>query len=106
MLRITVHDNPQVLTFQLEGSLSGPWLRELEECWQGTLARRGKRIVRVDLTGVTFINDAGKACLTTMHRQGVEFVAPDCLTRAVVAEICQGRPDQPDGFAPSKNPHR
>ena len=42
MLRITVHDNPRDLTFQLEGSLAGPWLRVLEECWQSTLARRRK----------------------------------------------------------------
>jgi hypothetical protein len=53
MLRITVHDNPRALTFQLEGSLTGPWLRVLEECWQGTLARRRKPLLRVDLTGVT-----------------------------------------------------
>ena len=38
MLRITVHDKPQALTFQLEGRLAGPWLRELEECWKSTLA--------------------------------------------------------------------
>ena len=51
MLRITVHDNPRDLTFQLEGSLAGPWLRALEECWQGTPARRRQPILRVDLTG-------------------------------------------------------
>ena len=67
MLRITVHDNPQALTFQLEGRLAGPWLRELEECWQSTLAHQRKPILRVDLTGVTFIDDAGKACLAAMH---------------------------------------
>jgi hypothetical protein len=87
MLRITVHDNPRSLTFQLEGSLAGPWLRELEECWQSTLASQRKPILRVDLTGVTFINAAGKACLAALHRQGAEFVATDCLTKAVVAEI-------------------
>ena len=38
MLRITVHDSPRTLTFQLEGRLAGPWLRELEECWQNALA--------------------------------------------------------------------
>jgi hypothetical protein len=56
MLRITVHDNLRAVTFQLEGSVAGPWLRVLEECWQGTLARRRKPIVRVDLSGVTFID--------------------------------------------------
>jgi ABC-type transporter Mla MlaB component len=87
MLRITVHDNPRVLTFQLEGSLTGPWLREVEECWQSALARRHKPILRVDLTGVTFIDAAGQACLADMHRQGAELVAADCFTKAVVAEI-------------------
>jgi hypothetical protein len=90
MLRITVHDNPRDLTFQLEGSLAGPWLQVLEECWQGTLTRRRKSILRVDLTGVTFIDAAGKACLAAMHQQGAEFVAADCLTRGIVAEITQG----------------
>jgi len=43
--------------------------------------------VRFDLAGVTFIDDAGKAYLAAMHRLGAEFVAADCLTKAVVAEI-------------------
>jgi len=87
MLRITVHDNPRSLTFQLEGRLAGPWLRELEECWQNALAAPHKLILRVDLTGVTWINPAGKACLAALHRQGAEFLAADCLTKAVVDEI-------------------
>ena len=102
MLRITVHDNPQTLTFQLEGSLAGPWLRELQACWQSTLAHQRKPILRVDLTGVTFINDAGKACLAALHRQGAEFVAPDCLTKAIVAEITEG--PLPDATRPKCRP--
>ncbi len=42
MLRITVHNKPQVITFQLEGRLAGPWLRELEECWKSTLAQQAQ----------------------------------------------------------------
>ena len=89
MLRITVHDEPQALAFQLEGELAGPWVRELEECWHG--ARKGRRqpTLRVDLTGVTFIDTDGKACLAVLHRQGAEFVAADCLTKDIVAEISQ-----------------
>ena len=89
MLRITVHDNPRSVTFQLEGSLAGPWLRELEACWQSTLARRHQAVVRVDLTGTTSISAAGKAFLAGLHRQGAEFVAADCLTKAIVEEITQ-----------------
>ncbi len=106
MLRITVHDNPQALTFQLEGRLAGPWLRELEACWQSTLAHQRKPILRVDLTGVTFIDDAGKACLAAMHCQGAELVAADCLTKEIVAEIRQGRAEQRDGVTTSRGRRR
>jgi ABC-type transporter Mla MlaB component len=89
MLRITIDENPRGLTFQLEGRLARPWLEVLEECWHNALTRQRKPTVRVDLTGVTFIDSAGKACLASMHRQGAEFIAPDCLTKAVVAEITE-----------------
>jgi ABC-type transporter Mla MlaB component len=87
MLRITIHDKPGALTFQLEGRLAGPWVRVLEECWQSTLASQPQPILRVDLTEVTSIDAAGRAYLAGLHRQGAEFIAADCLTKAVVAEI-------------------
>jgi anti-anti-sigma regulatory factor len=89
MLRITVHDDPQVLTFRLEGKLAGAWPRELEECWERIVARPREPVLRVDLTGVTFIDDAGKACLAAMHSRGAEIVAADCMTKAVLAEIAR-----------------
>jgi anti-anti-sigma regulatory factor len=95
MLRITVHDNLESLAFQLEGRLVGPWVGEVEACRQRTLAGRRWPVVRFDLTGVTFIDAAGKAYLADMHRQGAEFVAADCLTRAIVAEIAKA--PMPDG---------
>ena len=85
MLRITVRDN----TLQLEGCLEGPCLGELMRCWQDALAGQQPSKFRVDLTGVTYIGASGKACLEAMHRQGAEFIAADCATKAVVAEITQ-----------------
>jgi ABC-type transporter Mla MlaB component len=102
MLRITVHDNPQALTFQLEGRLARPWLRELEECWKSTLAHQRKSILRVDLTGVTFIDEAGKACLAAMCRQGAEFFTADCMTKEIVVEIRQSWAEQQDGIATAR----
>jgi hypothetical protein len=92
MLRITIHGAPGILTFRLEGRLAGPWVKELEECWRGALAGRRNLIVRVDLTEVTSIDAAGRTCLAALHRQGAEFVAADCLMKAVVAEITAGAP--------------
>jgi ABC-type transporter Mla MlaB component len=92
MLRITIHDNPDSLTFQLEGRLAGAWVREVEECRQRTLAGCSRIAIRFDLAEVTFIDAAGKAYLAAMHRQGAEFVAADCLTKAIVAEITTAHP--------------
>ena len=89
MLRVTVHDKPEALTFQLEGRLAGPWVRVLQECWRSAPARPRQRILRVDLTEVTSIDAAGRTCLAAMRRHGAEFIAADCLTKAVVAEINQ-----------------
>src|SRR5262245_11156783 len=87
MLRITIHDNLESLTFQLEGRLAGPWVQEVEGCRQRTLAGRQWPVIRVDLTRVSVIDGAGHADRAALHRQGAEFVAADCLTKAIVAEI-------------------
>ena len=87
MLRITAHDDPRVLTFLLEGRLEGSMVCELETCWQNILAIPTPPILRVDLSGVTFVDDAGKARLAAMYRQGAEFIAADCLMKSVVDEI-------------------
>ena len=69
---------------------------EVEACRQRTLAGPRRPAVYFDLAGVTFIDDAGKTCLAAMHRQGAEFVAADCLTKDIVAEIRQRRFEQQD----------
>lgn len=91
MLRITVAKNRETLTFRLEGKLAGQWVRELEDCWQSATALGHNSIVHIDLTGVTSIDNAGKACLAAMHRHGAAFIAPDCLTKDVVREIIEDR---------------
>jgi anti-anti-sigma regulatory factor len=87
MFRITVHDDPDAVTLRLEGKLAGPWAREAEACWQRTLAGQRRPRLRLDLMGVTLIDDAGKALLIAAHAHGAELVASGCLTRAIVAEI-------------------
>jgi len=87
MLRITVIEDSGLLTFRLEGRLAGPWVQELEDCWQSTLVSHQGSKARFDLTGVTFADAAGKDFLAARHAEGAEFIAPCCLMRAVVAEI-------------------
>ena len=87
MLRITTHDDPRVLTFRLEGRLEGAMAAELESCWRRTLADPTRSTLRVDLSGVTFIDAAGKQRLAAMHEEGAQLIARDCLIKAVVEEI-------------------
>jgi anti-anti-sigma regulatory factor len=87
MLRITVHDNPEFLTFQVEGMLAETLVRELECCWEATHPADPDRAVQIDLTGVTYLDDSGKKLLADLHAQGAEFVAAGCLMKAIVAEI-------------------
>jgi anti-anti-sigma regulatory factor len=89
MLRITQHSNGEFLTFQLEGRLAGPWVRELVNCWEKAPVEAERASVRFDLTAVTFIDAAGVAFLAAQYAQGAELIASGCLMRAVVAEITQ-----------------
>ena len=45
MLRITVHNHPGSVTFQLEGNLVGPWVREAEACWQRTVVSQRTGVI-------------------------------------------------------------
>jgi hypothetical protein len=47
------------------------------------------------VTGVAFVDTAGKAYLVAIHRLGAESVAADWLTKAVVAEVTKA--PIPDG---------
>ena len=85
MLKITTQKKTSETIFELEGKLAGPWVRELESCWQ--LAVAADQPVRVTLKTVTFIDDAGKNLLAEMHRQGAKLVAEGCMTKAIVHEI-------------------
>jgi anti-anti-sigma regulatory factor len=90
MLRITVHDKPEFLTFRVEGALAEPLVQELERCWEATHPVDPGRALQIDLTGVTFVDDSGKKLLAVLHAQGARFVAAGCLMKAIVAEITNG----------------
>ena len=89
MFRVTMHDAPGTLTFQVEGRLVGPWVQEAERCWQRTVADQPRSAVRLDLTGVTMIDVAGKDFLAAAHSDGAELLASGCLMRALVDEVTQ-----------------
>jgi anti-anti-sigma regulatory factor len=88
MLRITVEEQHGWATIRLEGSLSGPWVQELRQCWWGTLAC--PEHVVVDLESVTSMDDAGKALLEEMHAAGTQLQGRGLMTNYILEQIQNG----------------
>jgi hypothetical protein len=87
MLRIYMHDEMPVTSFVVQGTLVGPWVKELERCWESVVTDHPYRSMLVDLAHVTFIDAEGRALLTRMRRKGVKLLSAGVLINAIVAEI-------------------
>jgi anti-anti-sigma regulatory factor len=89
MLRITVGHDQDSLTLKLEGRLAGVWVKELKQCWELLPPSSRRPVVCFDLSGLTFVDAAGKAFLAAMHAQGAQFVAASYMTKAIVNELSE-----------------
>jgi len=87
MLRITTENKRGKLFLSVEGSLSGPRVATLEQCWRELSAATPRPKFCINLCGVSFIDNAGKVLLKEMYRLGAELLAEGCLNQAVVTEI-------------------
>jgi outer membrane protein len=79
----------QPAIIRVEGRLAGPWVGELERTWSEAAAEHGARKVRVELAGVSFVDEAGKQLLRRMSAAGTVLAAAGCLTRAIVEEVAE-----------------
>ncbi len=93
MLRITIHDSPSEYRLHLEGRLAGPWVRELELCWQTAQSTVQNQILTVDLRDADFVDSAGEQLLAAMHQHGAKFLAASPMTKNLVARIT-GEPEE------------
>ena len=87
MLRIYIHDEVPVTSIVIEGKLIGPWVKELEKCWESLVAARARKSMVVDLAQVTFIDSDGRALLTRMRRKGARLLSSGVLINSIVADI-------------------
>jgi len=71
MLRIS-ETNVKGTTFRLDGSLTGPWVRELKIMFESRLGDSGA--IQIDCGGVTFVDAAGVALMQRLQSQGVRLV--------------------------------
>lgn len=87
MLKITLHDGPEALRFQLEGKLIGPWVRELEQSWRTASSILGQKPLIIDLQDVTFIDNDGRELLARLEQAGAHFRACSPLNQSIVEEV-------------------
>lgn len=86
-MRITQSREHSRLHLFVEGTLSGAWVDELEKCWLDTKTSPNGEQVRVDLSGVGYVDDEGRALLARMFRGGAELRATGVMTRRIIEEI-------------------
>jgi anti-anti-sigma regulatory factor len=87
MMRVTPYKEIGSMTLKVEGELVGIQVAELKRCWNETAGSNGDEKIRLDLSEVTYTDDAGKDLLALMHRAGVELIAVDVLMKSIVDEI-------------------
>ena len=91
MLRITTREGPTTITLVLEGKCRGPWVDELERCWQKAVATASGRMFRVELEKVGFVDQRGKELLAEMYDAGVKLnAAAGLMMTSLVEEITAG----------------
>lgn len=87
MLRIDSLNENELTTLNVEGKLVGPWVNELERCWQKIVAVHPPQLVRINLSAVGFIDSEGKQLLCRMRREGAVLVPTGCFMKSIVDEI-------------------
>lgn len=88
MLKITgrYRAGEESISLIVEGRLTGPWVHELDTYWR-QLSKSQQLTAVIDLSDVTFIDDAGKILLRRLWTEGATLRASGCMTRGIVEEI-------------------
>jgi anti-anti-sigma regulatory factor len=73
----------------VEGTLSGDWVEVLEKSWLEAQTTRNGEPIRIDLSGVTWIDDKGRELLRRMLEDRAELRATGVMTRAVIEELIE-----------------
>jgi hypothetical protein len=103
MLRITTSADAASRRWTLWGQLAGLWVAELREEWMRLRCESRDGQLLVDLSDVTFIDEAGEELLREMRDRGVEFVAKGVETRHILENLATREKPQLRRFlGPSK----
>ena len=89
MLKISVKNeepgNRHLL--EVEGRLAGPWVGELNRCWESERERTAAAAIVVRLSNVSFVDETGTDLLRKMFQAGAKLEGSGCMVRALIAQI-------------------
>jgi hypothetical protein len=86
-LSLYIHDLATSFRIELEGSLSGKAVMQVEQSWRTASSVIGNRSLVIAVGNVSNIDPAGHALLRGLHEAGAQFVAKSPAADALVAAI-------------------
>lgn len=99
MLRITLETDAGGARLRLEGDLAGTGVCVLEEYWLSTKWSFSGSPVRLDLSSVARVDDAGRFLLALLYRAGVRLETSGVEMKALVDTIAHDWPLPSSGLA-------
>lgn len=62
--------------------MAGPWVNECNRAWQSLAPSLGSKKLRIDLRGVTHVDDKGREFLAEMYEKtGADFLADTPMSK-------------------------
>jgi ABC-type transporter Mla MlaB component len=83
MLRITEVADDSGILLRIEGKLREPWVGELDRAARRRLAE-GRGLIRLDLSSLTFADEAGVCLLHELLRQGAQVASASGFIRVLL----------------------
>ncbi|MBZ5629600.1 MAG: hypothetical protein LAO06_12120 [Acidobacteriia bacterium] len=99
MLRVTVNSELDLATVKLAGQLASVEVDEAGRCAEEVVSTVRSKNVAVDLTEVTFIDEAGRRLLAALANEGVRLISDDPVMDAIVNQIVGRKMTRPPALA-------
>jgi hypothetical protein len=84
-----IHGGPSALRFELAGDVNAGDASRLEQDWRGVSSTIGNRLLVVDVSFVTGIDEAARSLFKRWYARGAEFAASSRQSREVVESITE-----------------